>query len=149
MPVFEKSVKISCSIEELFNFHLDTNNLPLITPADTKVKLLNPNIKIRQGVVLKLKAKQNFLSTTWEVRIQKLVFPTLLVDLALKSPFSYWEHFHIFKECDEGCIMKDVVHYKLPFCFIGALFNSFAKKQLSQMFAFRHKITKEILEGQK
>jgi ligand-binding SRPBCC domain-containing protein len=149
MPVFEKSVKIDCSLKELFNFHLDTNNLPLISPKDTKVQLLTPNIKIKQGAVLKLKAKKNFLSTTWEVRIQKLVYPTLLVDFALKSPFSYWEHSHIFEECDEGCIMKDVVHYKLPFCFVGALFNSFVKKQLAQMFSFRHKVTKQLLESKK
>lgn len=147
MKVFEKSVHINCTLEELFDFHIDTNNLVRITPPDTKVKLLTPNIKIKRGAILKLKATQKFLSTTWEVRIDKLQEPRLLVDLALKSPFAYWEHSHIFEEAEDGgCIMRDVVYYKLPFCLIGALFNSFAKKQLEAMFEFRHQITKEILE---
>ena len=39
MQTFEKTTLIDCSAKELFDFHLDTNNIKLITPKHTKVEL--------------------------------------------------------------------------------------------------------------
>ena len=41
METFEKTTLIDCSAKELFDFHLDTNNIKLITPKHTKVELLD------------------------------------------------------------------------------------------------------------
>ena len=83
----------------------------------------------------------------WEVKIERLEHPNLLVDLALRSPFKYWKHSHIFTQTDEGiCELKDLVEYELPFGFLGILANPFIKNELSKMFNFRHRITREILE---
>lgn len=149
MKYFEKSVLINCSIEELFNFHLDTKNLRNITPPDTKVVLENPNFVAKEGEVLKLKTTKFFINTSWEVKIAKLEFPNILVDIALKSPFKYWEHSHVFEQIDGKCLMKDVVKYELPFGVLGSLFNFFIKNELNNMFNYRHKITKKILEDKK
>ncbi|WP_024953555.1 SRPBCC family protein [Sulfurospirillum arcachonense] len=146
MKSFEKSVAINCSVEELFNFHLDTNNLKHITPPDTKVELLTPNLDIKEGAVLKLKTTKHFISTIWEIQIQKLISPSLLIDVSLKSPFTYWEHSHIFEKREEGCLMRDVVNYTLPFGFIGNSFDFLIQKELKNMFEFRHNVTKTMLE---
>jgi len=146
MHVFEKVSMIkNCSLEEMFDFHLDINNLKKITPCDTKVFLLNETFKASQGEVLKLKTVKNFIPTIWEVKIEKLQRPNLLLDIALKSPFKHWEHSHIFAKKGNICELRDVVKYQAPFGKIGEFFDFFIQRELTKMFNFRHKVTKEIL----
>ena len=93
MRSFEKvSIIKNCTIEQLFDFHLDVSNLKKITPPDTKVELLNKDFTPFEGGILDIKTIKNFIPTTWQVKIEKLQKPNLLVDVALKSPFEYWEH---------------------------------------------------------
>ena len=88
MKRYEKKSRIKCDIDKLFDFHLDLNNLKTITPKDTKVTLLNEMFVPKEGDVLRLHTVKNFIPIVWEVKIDELVYPTLLVDVALKSPFS-------------------------------------------------------------
>lgn len=147
MKRFEKSIILNCTLQEVFDFHLDVNNLKRITPPDMKVILLNEVIKVEQGTVLKIKSIKNFIPTYWEVEIKKIDSPNLLVDYAIKSPFKYWEHSHIFTKRGNQVELKDVVIYKLPFGKLGKLFDFFIKKELNNMFEFRHQITKKILSS--
>lgn len=149
MKTFEKSSLINCDIQKLFDFHLDMNNLKTITPLDTKVELVNKDFIPHEGGIAKIKTVKNFIPTTWEVKIEKLESPNILVDVAVKSPFAYWEHSHVFVQKGTLCELKDVVKYRLPFGKLGELFDFFIQKQLQEMFDFRHKITKEILEDKK
>jgi len=146
MLSFEKSTYIKCQIDDLFDFHLDSQNLTRITPPNIKVTLLTPNFKARKDEILKLSSIKNFIKTSWVVKIDKLDKPNILIDKALKSPFKYWEHHHIFIDHGDYCELKDVVLYKMPFGFIGELFKFLIQKDLNSMFDFRHKVTKQILE---
>ena len=147
MSVYQKESLIQCKIEDLFNFHLDVNNLKTISPKNIKVTLLNEGFMPKEGAVLKLKTVKYFFPIIWEVKIATLDIPHLLVDIALKSPFKSWKHSHVFSQQDEGfCEMKDIVDYTLPFGFLNFLFESLMKKELESMFEFRHKITSEILQ---
>lgn len=150
MKTYEKISLLECEVQELFDFHLDVQNLQAISPKDIKVTLLNKNFTPKEGEVLELQTVKNFISIKWEVKIQKLQSPNLLVDLAIKSPFSFWEHSHIFTQKENGmCELRDVVKYKPPFGIIGSMFNFIIKYELAKMFDFRHKVTKELLERKK
>lgn len=83
----------------------------------------------------------------WEVKIEKIEEPNLLVDIALKSPFAFWEHKHIFIKHGNMSELKDVITFKMPFGILGDLLSFFVKKDLQNMFDYRHKITKNILEN--
>lgn len=146
MHTITKISQINCSIEELFEFHMDSNNIKKITPSNIKVKLLSDNSKTYEGKIVKLKTTKFFLTTPWEVKIEKIQKPNLLVDIALKSPFKYWEHHHIFIEKNGFCELKDEIKFEMPFGFIGNLFSAFIILDIKNMFDFRHKKTKEILE---
>ena len=123
------------------------NNLKNITPLDTKVELLNKDFVPHEGGIVKIKSVKNFIPTTWEVKIEKLDSPNILIDVAIKSPFKYWKHSHVFTKKGSGCELKDIVEYKLPLGKIGELFDFFIKKELKNMFDFRHNITKVLLEN--
>lgn len=150
MNVYEKISLIECQVDELFNFHLDTNNLKEISPKNIKVTLLNEGFEPKEGAVLKLRTVKNFIPIIWEVKIDTLEAPNLLVDIAMKSPFKSWKHFHVFAQIDENhCELKDIVEYSLPFGFMNSLFNIFMQYELKAMFEFRHSVTKELLEDNK
>lgn len=146
MKRFEKKSLISCSIDDLFSFHLDSNNIKEITPKDTKVELLNKDFKAKEGEVLNIKTTKFFVPTFWSVEISLIKEPNMLVDTAIKSPFNFWRHSHIFTQKGDVCELKDVVEYELPFGFLGNIFSSFIENQLENMFDYRHIQTKKILQ---
>lgn len=146
MKTFEKTTLINCDIQKLFDFHTNMKNLEAITPLNVDLELLNKDFVPHEGGVIKIKTVKNFIPTTWEVKIDKLQSPNLLVDIALKSPFKYWEHSHIFTKKGSLCELKDVVKYKLPLGKFGELFDFFIQKELKDMFEYRHSITKGLLE---
>lgn len=146
MQTIIKSSYINCDVKSLFDFHLDTNNLTYITPPDTKVELLTKDFQPQVSQLLRIKSTKYFIPMIWEVKIEKIDKPNLLVDVALKSPFAFWEHKHIFIEHGNMTELKDVITYKLPFGSFGNLFNFFIRRDIQKMFDYRHKITKEILE---
>jgi len=147
MKIYEKSSLIQCNIDDLFTFHLNLNNLKKITPQNTKVTLLDEIFTPKEGDVMRLHTVKNFIPMVWEVKIAKVQSPTLLVDFALKSPFKFWKHSHIFADMGDGfCELKDRVEYKLPFGVIGSFFNFLVEYELESMFSYRHKVTKETLE---
>jgi ligand-binding SRPBCC domain-containing protein len=149
MNTYEKVSLLECQVEDLFNFHLDTNNLKVISPQGIKVTLLNEDFVPKEGAILKLKTVKNFISMIWEVKIATLQAPNLLVDVALKSPFKLWKHSHIFTQINENtCELKDLVEYSLPFR-LDFLLNFFVQHELEKMFAFRHSVTKQLLEERK
>lgn len=146
MQQYEKISYIRCDVESLFDFHLQSKNLKYITPPDTKVILENENFNAQEGEVLKLTSIKYFIPIKWEVKISTLTRPNLLVDTALKSPFSFWEHTHSFTQVGAFSELKDTVLFKMPLGFLGNLLNSFMLKELHTMFEFRHTQTRERLE---
>lgn len=147
MQTFIKSSYINCDTKSLFDFHLDTNNLTKITPTNIKVELLTKDFKPVVSQILKIKSTKYFIPMIWEVKIEKIDEPSLLVDIALKSPFKFWEHKHIFINHGNISELKDVITFKMPFGILGDLLSFFVKKDLQNMFDYRHKITKNILEN--
>ena len=146
MKRFEKTSLISCSLEELFEFHLDSNNIEKITPNNIKVELISKNFVPEEGKVLKVKMTKFFLPILWAVEISLIKKPNMLVDTAIKSPFDFWRHSHVFTQKGNICELKDIIEYELPFGFIGNIFSSFIEQELESMFSYRHKQTKKILE---
>ena len=142
MNKFEKVSTINCKVEELFDFHLDIKNLKKITPIDTKVELLNKQFVPFEGGILQIRTVKNYITTTWEVQIEKIEKPNILVDVALKSPFKYWKHSHVFTQKGNISELKDIVEYELPFGKLGNLFDFFIQKELKNMFEFRHEVTR-------
>lgn len=148
MAIYQRSTLIECSQAALYAFHLDVENLTKITPKGVSVELLNEDFVPHEGGVLHIKSVKNFIPMKWEVLIEKMDAPRLLVDVAIRSPFTMWRHSHIFTQYNETqCELKDVVEFTLPFGAIGRLFDAFVIKELEAMFAFRHRLTKEILEN--
>jgi len=146
MKKIVKSTYIKCTLEELFDFHLDSNNITKITPANIKVELLNSDTQTFEGKIVKIKTTKFFVPTYWEVKIEKLEKPSILIDVAMKSPFKYWKHQHLFIKKGNVSELKDIIEYELPFGILGKIVEPFIEYDITKMFEYRHTQTKKILE---
>lgn len=138
--------QLPCSVKTLFDFHADTNNLPLITPKDTSVEILKLDSPLQEGNEAVLRIKKGWLAFTWELTFEKVDPPFLIVDVATRSPFKTFRHEHHFIEVNGGqSILRDEVTFSLPFEPLSAMAVWFVKKDLQKMFTYRHDQTKAYL----
>ena len=74
----------------------------------------------------------------WMTEITHVQDKTYFVDEQRFGPYSLWHHQHHFKEIAGGVEMTDLVHYKIPYWFIGDIANSvLVRPKLKEIFAFR------------
>ena len=124
-------MEIKTDSEELFQFHLDTNNLPKISPPFPKAKLKSiSDIPLKEGSKVTVSLNFFLFETDWEIEIEKVKEGELIVDLQKKGLFEYWRHSHIFEKNDDKVIMTDKVEYIPPFGKLGKLLNPFIRLQL-------------------
>lgn len=147
--VFEYSSTMNVNIKDLFDFHLDTNNIRHITPPATVIKDVEVDPPIKVGSIVRVKAVQWMIPMDWVMEIQAVDPESLIVDFAVESPFAYWRHEHRFKETDEGSILTDFIEFKLPFGPLGLLLKPLIDRDLNDLFVYRHEQTKNYLENQK
>ncbi|WP_296824882.1 SRPBCC family protein [Sulfurovum sp.] len=142
--IFE--TKVPCSVKTLFDFHADTNNLPLITPKDTTVEILKLESPLKEGNEAVLRIKKGWLAFTWELTFEKVEYPNIIVDVATRSPFKTFRHEHHFIEVDAAhSILRDVVTFSLPLEPLSFIAVWFAKRDMQKMFAYRHAQTLKYL----
>lgn len=148
MTIIESSIAIEAPIEAVFDFHTDTKNLGLISPPWMKSKLIRESGD-GMGKIIEIQVTQyNIFPSHWIVRIEEFERPFRLTDLVLSGPMKYFKHTRTFSQpCASLTELKDHLEYEVPFGFIGQIADTISiKKMVEQMFEFRHKKTKEILE---
>ncbi|MEY3002666.1 MAG: hypothetical protein RLZZ428_1041 [Pseudomonadota bacterium] len=135
--IFEST--ISCTPEELFAFHADTRNLCVVTPKEISVEILELEDPLKEGNQATLRIKKSIFSFVWKLRFDTVEEPNLIVDLALKSPFKLFRHEHHFiKINSKYTLLRDVVTFKLPLEPLSNMIVWFVKRDMKQMFQYRH-----------
>ena len=93
-----------------------------------------------------LRIKKGWFSFVWELTFEKVNYPDLIVDVAIRSPFKFFRHEHHFIEVNAtNSILRDVVTFNLPFDTLSSLAAWFVKRYMLQMFSYRHQKTKEAI----
>lgn len=132
----------------MFDFHLDPKNISKITPSDTTIEIVSLKLPIHTGSIIVLNSSKYFIKSRWEVEIDKLEFPNLICDKAIKSPFEYFYHKHIFKELAQNRTeLIDSIEFTPPLGIFGAILIPIIKNEFKNMFEFRQETTKKILES--
>ena len=146
----ERSVEIEAPVEDVFAFHLDTRNAGLISPRGTRILSVDGRFPVMPGsiVTMRMRRLPSPLAMTWRVRIDSVVPPSRIVDVAERSPFRTWRHEHLFQSLGpRRTLMTDRVTYRLPAGPLGRLANRLiVRRQLAHAFAERQRRTRELLE---
>lgn len=145
---FIQSVEIEAELGELFQFHLDTNNLPKISPGFPKASIKSiSDIPLKKGSSVTVTLNFIVFKTDWQILVDEVIENKLIVDLQMKGLFEYWSHSHIFEAKNDKVVMTDRVEFIPPFGIVGKLLLPFVQLQLKFMFKYRHRKTKQLFEN--
>ena len=139
--------KIPVDVKAAWNFFSHPKNLAAITPKKLHLHFIN-NIfseEMYAGQIIEYKVRP-FLNIPfyWMTEITHIDDFKFFVDEQHYGPYSLWHHQHHFKAIEGGTVMTDIVHYKIPFWFLGDIANSlFVKAQLKKIFDYRYKAVED------
>lgn len=136
------------SIDTAWEFFSNPANLKNITPPTLGFNIISKyhGDKMYPGQIIEYKVSPVLnIPLYWMTEITHVDDKKYFVDEQRFGPYSMWHHQHHFKEVANGVEMTDIVHYKIPFWFLGDIAHSLMiKKQLKQIFDFRYKKAAEI-----
>lgn len=132
--------KLPIGIDEAWKFFSNPKNLNAITPDTMKFRTLSGDDRdMFAGQIIHYKiSPYRGITIEWVTEITHIKDKTFFVDEQRFGPYKFWHHKHLFREIDGGMEMEDIVHYKLPFGFLGKLFHPLmVKPKLNEIFNFR------------
>ena len=126
-------------IEEVFAFFSEARNLEAITPPWLGFRIISPEtIVMRPGTRIHYLIRLHGLPLRWVTEIQTWEPPHQFVDVQLRGPYRLWHHTHRFEPVDGGTLVRDEVHYVLPFGPLGRLVHAWmVKSELEAIFDHR------------
>lgn len=134
--------KLPISVEEAWEFLSNPANLKVITPEYMTFRIVSGGERpmyagqIIEYIVTPLLG----IKTSWVTEITHVVPLKYFVDEQRYGPYAMWHHKHFIKEIEGGVEMEDLVHYKVPFGFLGKLVHPYlVKPKLQEIFNYRTK----------
>jgi ligand-binding SRPBCC domain-containing protein len=145
--ILKRSQALPITLDEAWDFFSAPGNLKAITPPYMGFEVISDSDseKMYAGQIITYFVKPVFnFKLFWMTEITHVKEKKYFVDEQRVGPYALWHHTHYFEEIPGGVLMKDLVHYKLPFGVLGKLAHTlFVKGQLEGIFAFRHKVLQE------
>lgn len=133
--------RIPITVELAWDFFSKPDNLKNITPSDLGFNIISKHHgeKMYAGQVIEYKVSPVLgIPLYWMTEITHVEHQKYFVDEQRFGPYALWHHQHHFRAIEGGVEMIDIVHYKLPFFFLGDLANAlFVRKQLQKIFTYR------------
>lgn len=130
------------TLEAAWDFFSSPDNLQAITPEDMRFVVTSTlqGKKMYAGQLIEYKVSPLLgIPLYWMTEITHVKDKEYFVDEQRFGPYSLWHHQHHFKAVEGGVEMTDIVHYKLPFWFLGDIAHAvFVKKKLEAIFLFRY-----------
>ncbi|MDB5193400.1 MAG: hypothetical protein JWQ96_2963 [Segetibacter sp.] len=140
--------RLPVSLQQAWDYFSSPDNLAELTPADMGfvVRSTSHSKKMYAGQIIEYTVRPVLgIPVYWMTEITHVQDQQFFVDEQRFGPYSLWHHQHHFKPIEGGVEMKDIVHYKIPFWFIGDIANSLlVKYKLAAIFAFRKKKVEEL-----
>lgn len=131
---------INAGIGEVWSFFSDPANLAELTPVEMDfVTTSAAEDHIYAGQIITYTIRPLWgIKMKWMTEITHVQEKVLFVDEQRIGPYKLWHHQHHFIPQSGGVLMKDIVHYSLPYAFIGRAAHSIlVKKKLENIFNYR------------
>tara|TARA_B000000441_G_C21709195_1_gene331311 strand:- start:362 stop:832 length:471 start_codon:yes stop_codon:yes gene_type:complete len=150
MKVYKLKFKqvINSSLDDVFSFFSNPENLSKITPEKLGFNILTPTpIKMKEGQLIDYSIKLLGKKIRWRTMITEYIPKVKFVDQQLKGPYSMWHHTHEFRDLDGKVEMTDEIYYVMPFGLLGRLVNFlFVSRDLNNIFKHRVEIINKIFD---
>ncbi len=153
MQVKKKSWEqfIPRSLDEIWTFFSRPENLNDVTPGDMSFRILSDirHLPMYEGMIICYKISPFAgIQMDWVTEITHISERHFFVDEQRFGPYAMWHHEHHFEEKDGGVLMRDILHYKVPYGIIGTIADQlFVDQKIEQIFHFRKKAIAERFGG--
>lgn len=132
---------INATIDEVWNYFSNPDNLNNLTPSDLKFEITTPKCTstyLGQIIAYKIQLLPQ-IKTSWITEITHLIPKKMFVDEQRFGPYAMWHHEHHFEEINGNVVMTDIVSYKLPLGFLGRLVTGkIIRKKIKSIFRYRY-----------
>jgi ligand-binding SRPBCC domain-containing protein len=132
---------IPISLEEAWDFFSSPANLAKITPSHMGFNIISKHhgAKMYPGQIIEYTVSPILgIPLYWMTEITHVQEGKYFVDEQRFGPYIMWHHQHHFTAIEGGVRMEDIVHYKIPFSFLGDIAQTlFVKNQLKGIFDYR------------
>ena len=135
------------TIEKVWDFFSDPGNLSRITPAHLRFEVLSRNHAgaMYAGQLIEYRVRPLLgIPLYWMTEITQVEPMQYFIDEQRYGPYAFWHHQHHFLATDHGVEMTDVVHYRIPFWWLGDVAQAlWVGSELEKIFAFRKQVTEQ------
>lgn len=139
---------IPAGIDAVWEFIASPGNLAKITPDDMGFVVTSEPHQgsMYAGQIITYKVSPIAgIKLSWMTEITHVKDMEYFVDEQRFGPYAFWHHQHFIKPIAGGVEMRDLVHYKIPYGFVGDIVNSLlVKRKLKEIFDFRHKAIEKM-----
>jgi len=140
---FHKKQFVPASADEVWKFISNPENLKVITPKHMDFVITSGNLpeKMYPGMIITYTVKPLLgIKMKWVTEITHVEEKRYFVDEQRSGPYSMWHHQHLIEPVEGGVMMTDIVSYKPPMGFLGAIANNLViSRQLKGIFDYREK----------
>jgi len=138
---FTQSQKIPASLDSVWDFICNPNNLKEITPPYLDFRVTNhlDDAQMYAGMIITYIVKPLFgIPVKWMTEITHIKDKEYFIDEQRVGPYRLWHHQHKIEPIEHGVLMTDIVTYIPPFYFMGTILNRFViRRKLREIFHFR------------
>jgi ligand-binding SRPBCC domain-containing protein len=135
--------KIPATMDRVWDFISSPANLKKITPDHMGFDITSGDLPERMypGMIISYKVSPLLgIKMTWVTEITHVKEGAYFVDEQRVGPYALWHHEHFIEPIEGGVLMHDIVSYKPPMGFLGAIANTLIiRRQLRKIFAYRQK----------
>ena len=139
---------IKSDLVTLWDFMSSPANLAKITPSYMGFHILSDiaDTKMYPGQIIEYYVTPVAgIKMHWVTEITHVKDMAYFVDEQRFGPYAFWHHKHFLKQVPGGIEMTDVLHYKVPFGFLGKIVNAlFIKKKINEIFNYRYNKLEEL-----
>ena len=137
--LLEREQWIGRSVEDVFAFFSNAENLARITPPWLTFRILSPTpIAMEIGTRIAYQIRWRFVRMNWISEIVDWQPNRSFVDRQIEGPYALWHHTHSFQRDVAGTLMRDTVRYELPLGPLGNIAHRLkVKSDLESIFDYR------------
>jgi len=147
MRRFEFTQFVPATLDVVWDFFSSPANLSKITPPEMGFIITSPLLpEMYPGMFIMYKVSPVAgIKLNWVTEITHVRHKRFFVDEQRRGPYSIWHHEHHFREVEGGVEMCDILHYHVPFGFLGALADLlFVRNKVKSIFSYREKRILEL-----
>lgn len=129
------------ALDEAWSFFSNPGNLAEITPPHMgfTVTSLHHGEQMYAGQIIRYIVKPLLgIPLKWCTEITHVSEGKYFIDEQRFGPYAFWHHQHHFTRHGNGVLMEDILHYKLPFGFLGGIVDTlFIRNEVQSIFDYR------------